>query len=122
MKKIFYYTDVTPLLGRGDAAIEKMIRNLKTFKAASGEIKLVWHPWSGTEYYLELNDSDVIERYHRIVEEYRTEAWGDMDESSSFDKARETLLTCDGYYGDVSDLVYEAQKAGIPVMLQDIDV
>ena len=110
MKKIFYYTDVTPLLGRGDAAIEKMIRNLKTFKAASGEIKLVWHPWSGTE------------RYHRIVEEYRTEAWGDMDESSSFDKARETLLTCDGYYGDVSDLVYEAQKAGIPVMLQDIDV
>ncbi len=122
MKKIFYYTDVTPILGRGDAAIEKILRNLKIFREASEDIRLVWHPWSRTEFYLELNDSDVTDRYRRIVEEYRREAWGDMDESSSFDEAKEMLLSCDGYYGDVSDLVYEAQKAGIPVMLQNIDV
>ena len=122
MKKIFYYTDVLPFLGRGKDATDKLISNLEIFKDSADRIRLVWHPWSGTEKYMELNESSVLDEYRAIVEKYRSEAWGDLDESDTFEDARKVLLECDGYYGDVSDLVYEAQNAGIPVMLQNVDI
>ncbi len=122
MKKIFYYTDVLPLLSRGEDALNKINRNLKVFKDASQDIKLVWHPWSRTEHYLELNGSELLKQYQDVLETYKYEGWGDLDESDTFAEAKAVLLGCNGYYGDVSDLVYEAQNAGIPVMLQNIDV
>ena len=91
------------------------------FKAAEN-IRLIWHPWSGTLKYLEINNSDVTDEYRKIIENYRSGGWGELDESSSFCEARDTLLGCDGYYGDMCDLIYEAQNANIPVMIQNIDV
>ncbi len=122
MKKIFYYTDILPFLGREEDAIGKLKRNLKIFLDSSDKVQLVWHPWSETEKYLMLNNSSVLDRYRSIVDTYRKERWGELDESDSFDDAKKVLFTCDGYYGDVSDLAYEAQRSGIPVMVQDIDV
>ncbi len=122
MKKIFYYTDVLPFLGREDAAIDKLKRCLKIFRDSSDKVRLVWHPCSETEKYLTLNNSSVLDRYRIIVDTYRKECWGDFDESNSYDDVKKVLITCDGYYGDVSDLAYEAQKSGLPVMLQDIDI
>ncbi len=122
MKTIFYYTDVLPILGRGEEAINKIIRSLEAFQEASDRVKLIWHPWSGTERYLELNHSDVLDKYRGIVEEFRSEAWGKLDESRSLEETKEVLLKCNGYYGDISDLVYDAQSASIPVMLQNIDI
>lgn len=37
-------------------------------------------------------------------------------------QTREVMLGCDAYYGDVSDLVYDAQNAKMPVMLQNIEI
>ena len=122
MKKIFYYTDVLPLLSSGEDALNKIKRNLEVFKDASQNIKLVWHPWSRTEHYLELNGSELLKQYQHVLETYKYEGWGDLDESDTFIETKAVLLRCNGYYGDVSDLVYEAQNAGIPVMLQNIDV
>ncbi|MBE5825979.1 MAG: hypothetical protein E7307_05010 [Butyrivibrio sp.] len=121
MKKIFYYTDALPILSRGKDAINKINRNLEVFKAEKN-IKLIWHPWSGMLKYLELNSSDVIDEYKEIADKYLKEGWGEMDRSKSLSEAREILLGCDGYYGDVCDLIYDAQNADIPVMIQNIDV
>ncbi len=122
MKKMFYYTDLLPFLMRGDAAIDKLERCLGIFHDASEDIRLVWHPWSGTARYLELNNSPVKKKYDEIVKKYTDEAWGELDTSDSFAKTKDVLLSCDGYYGDNSDLIYEAQNAEIPVMIQNIDV
>ncbi len=122
MKKMFYYTDVLPFLARGKDAIDKLSRNLETFHDASGDIKLVWHPWSGTDKYLERNNSSVRIRYNEIVRKFSEEGWGELDLSDTFGDAKKVLLSCDAYYGDVSDLIYEAQNAKIPVMIQNIDV
>ena len=121
MKKIFYFTDVLAFLTREEDAINKLRKNLQIFKDHSSDIRLVWHPWSGTEKYLELNHSKVLESYREIVETYCREAWGELDTSSSFSKTKEVLADCNAYYGDVSDLVYEAQNAKIPVMIQNVD-
>jgi hypothetical protein len=122
MKKIFYYTDVLPFLGKSDMAIKKLERNLATFKEASENVYLVWHPWSKTEEYLKLNKSGVINEYQRIVHEYCEAGWGDFDKSGTLQEAKAILFNCDAYYGDPSDLAYEAQLAKMPVMLQNIDI
>ena len=122
VKKIFYYTDVLPFLGKDNAALQKLERNLEIFKAASDDVRLVWHPFYKTEEYLELNNSWVLSSYRKIVEQYRSENWGDFDEAEGYQAAKEVLLSCDAYYGDVSNFGYEAQLAGIPVMFQNFDI
>ena len=122
MRKIFYYTDVLPFLSREKEAIEKLKRNLQVFKASSGEVHLVWHPWTETEAYLKINKSGVVEEYRNIVDEYSSAGWGEFDTSDSYEAVKEVLLGCDGYYGDPSDLAYEAQHAKIPVMFQNLEI
>ena len=122
MKKIFYYTDVLPFLSREDEALKKLKRNLEIFKGASRDIHVIWHPWSGTEQYLEINKSRIVSEYRKIVEEYCSEGWGDFDVTDTYQAAQEVLFSCDAYYGDPSDLAYEAQNAKLPVMFQSLDV
>ena len=122
MKKILFYTDVLPFLSRDIDAINKLKRNLEIFKTASENLRLVWHPWVGTEEYLKINRSKVSGDYKRIVERFCQEGWGEFDASDTYQKARDVLFECDAYYGDPSDLAYEAQAAKKPVMLQNIDI
>ena len=122
MKKMYYYTDVLPFLSDGEKAIDKLNRNLGIFYENREKIRLIWHPWSGMEKYLKLNNYEVLDKYLAVVEKYKADGWGDMDSSSSFAEAKAVLLGCNGYYGDVSDLVYEAQNEKIPVMIQSLDV
>ena len=86
MKRVFYYTDVLPFLGQGECALDKLIHNLDLFHGLSDDVKLIWHPWSGTKEYLEKNESKILERYNSILEDYRSEGWGELDESSSYEE------------------------------------
>jgi hypothetical protein len=122
MKKIFYYTDVLPLLDREGGAIEKLKRSLDIFRENSDDVRLVWHPMTRMTECLELNNSPVLEDYKKIVDDYLEKKWGEFDTSETLKEAREVLLECDGYYGDLSNLLYEAQTAKIPAMVQNIDV
>ena len=122
MKKIFFFTDVLPLLSKENMAIEKLRSNLKLFYEMSDNILLVWHPWSKTEEYLEINKSAVIEEYLDIVDKYKSASWGELDESDTIEKAKGKLLSCDAYYGDVSELAFYAQNAKMPVMIRNIDI
>ena len=122
MKRIFYYTDVLPFLSKEQAAIDKLIRNLDLFNHYADEITLVWHPWSKTVEYLQLNNSPVINDYLNLIEEYRRNGWGILDESVTLNDTRDVMLSCNAYYGDMCDLIYDAQDAGIPVMIQNTDI
>ena len=122
MKRVFYFTDALPFMAREETAIDKLLRNLEIFREASDKIQLVWHPWSETEKYFEINKTGSADKYKEIVEDYKNKAWGILDESKDFESAKAVLLTCDAYYGDTSDLVYEARSAKMPVMLQNLDV
>ncbi len=119
MKKLFYYTDVLPLLGKGELAIGKLQRNLEIFRNASDQIHLVWHPYLDTVKYLELNASPFLEPYQHILKTFQEEGWGELDESRD---PTTVLRECNAYYGDVCDLIYEAQNLHLPVMIQNIEL
>ena len=122
MKKIFYFTDVLPFLSKQDAAIEKLQRSLDLFKESSDSVQLVWHPWSRTEEFLRLNKCPVVDRYLKIVDEYKAAGWGILDETSTRADAKAVMFDCDAYYGDAGDLAFEAQLKGLPVMIQNIEI
>ena len=91
MKRIFYFTDVLPILAKGEVALDKLEKNLKLFREYKDKAELIWHPWSGIEEYLEINASTCIERYRRIVQEYSKEGWGILDESKSIPELASAL-------------------------------
>ncbi len=122
MKKVFFYTDVLPFLSREGDAIEKLKLNLKTFKDCSDKITLIWHPWTRTEEFMELNSCPVTGDYQAIVEDYKNEGWGIFDEAATMEDAKKVMLECNGFYGDAGDLLYCAKEAGVPAMLRNIDI
>ncbi|MCR5508944.1 MAG: hypothetical protein K6F34_09680 [Lachnospiraceae bacterium] len=122
MKKIFYYTDILPLLSKGEAAVDKIKRSLELFKRSAGQVTLIWHPWSRTEEYLKLNDSPVIDSFIEMTERFINEDWGILDRNDSVSEAMNVLLDCDAYYGDAGELMLGALNAGKPVMIQNYDM
>ena len=122
MKKLFYYTDLLPFLSKPDKAIDKLKRNLSTFKEVSQDIEIIWHPYSRTEEFMEINRCPAMKEYKSLLDEFKAAGWGKVDETSTLAEAKEVLFGCDAYYGDVCDLVYEAKDKGIPVMIRNIEI
>ena len=121
MKKVFYYTDVLPFLSKPKAAIAKLKANLDIFKESSENIELIWHPWSRTEEFMKLNKCAVTDEYKNIIEEFKAAGWGTLDETKTLEDARDVLLGCDAYYGDLGELAIEAKNKNMPLLLQNID-
>ncbi|WP_026521614.1 hypothetical protein [Butyrivibrio sp. VCB2001] len=122
MKKIFYYTDVLPFLTREQEAIEKLKKNLDIFQENSENIRVIWHPMTGTVECLEFNKSVILEDYKKVVKEFVESGWGDYDTTESYTDVKELMMTCSGYYGDISNFSYDAQFAKIPVMIQNVGI
>ena len=114
MKKVFYYTDVLPLLSKKEVALEKIKYNLGVFEENKEEVQLIWHPYLRMEEYLKKNESPLLDAYLSIVKDFKSAGWGKLDDSED---PIATLASCDAYYGDVSDLVYYANENKKPAML-----
>lgn len=61
----------------------------------------------------------LSEDYEKLLEEYCREGWGIYDESAELNRA---IAVCDAYYGDGSSVVQLCEKAGKPVMIQNLDI
>ena len=118
MKVIFYYTDVLPILSKGEAAIAKLKYNLDFFRERQEDVCLVWHPYSRMEELLQKNNCALLHAYQQVVADYKAAGWGIFDESED---VIGRLQECDAYYGDVSDLPYYSCEAGHPALLIDYD-
>ena len=116
MKRVFYYTDVLPLLSRQEAAISKIKKNMEFFYSHRDEVELVWHPYEQMMTYLEMNDSPVREEFLELLQEFQSAGWGVLDENEN---PKDVLQRCDAYYGDASDLAWYACESGSPALLID---
>lgn len=114
MKRIFYYTDVLPILSKKEVALKKIKYNLSVFEDHKDDIQLVWHPYSKMQEYLEKNNSPVLDAYRSMVDDFLDAGWGELDSSED---AISVLESCDAYYGDASGLVYYATEFHKPAML-----
>lgn len=118
-KIILYNTSVTALLNKEDKMIEKMKSVFQTFKENTKEVVLLWRPHPLIKATIESMRPILWEEYKRLVEWYKEEGWGIYDDTADLDRA---VILCDAYYGDGSSLVQLCQKAGKPVMIQNVDI
>lgn len=118
-KIILYNTSVSALLKYGEEMLEKMKNVFKIFKENRDEAVLLWRPHPLIKATIESMRPQLWAAYHEIVEQYRSEGWGIYDDSADLDRA---VALSDGYYGDPSSVVQLCRKAGMPVMLQNVEI
>lgn len=118
-KVILYNTSVTALLQHEDKMLVKMRSVFETFKESVDDVALLWRPHPLIKATIESMRPELWADYEKLVEEYRAEGWGIYDDSAELDRA---IALSDAYYGDHSSLVQLCQSAGMPVMIQDVEI
>lgn len=118
-KVILYNTSVTALLQQEDKMLEKMKSVFQTFKDSQEDVALLWRPHPLIQATIESMRPQLWIDYKNLVEQYQEEGWGIYDDTADLDRA---ISMCDAYYGDGSSLVQLCQKAGKPVMIQNVDI
>ena len=118
-KVILYNTSVTSLLQHDEKMLAKMRSVFETFKESVEDVALLWRPHPLIKATIESMRPQLWEEYEKLVEEYKAEGWGIYDDSAELDRA---IALSDAYYGDHSSLVQLCQSAGMPVMIQDVEI
>jgi hypothetical protein len=118
-KVILYNTGVVSMLDAEGKMLKKIRNVFQTFRENRDEVALLWRPHPLMEESLRSQKPELLAEYQAIVREYREGAWGIYDDTSELDRA---IALSDAYYGDGSSLVQLCQKAGLPVMIQNVDV
>ncbi len=116
-KVILYNTSVKALLEYSEVMLQKMQEVFEIFKQNRDEIALLWRPHPLIKATIESMRPQLWEDYCKLVEQYKTEAWGIYDDSTELDRA---IALSDAYYGDESSLVQLCKEKGMPVMVQSM--
>ena len=72
-----------------------------------------------TEVLLPNQKFKPFEQYEKIISAYREDGWGIYDDTTDLERA---IKLCDAYYGDPSSVIPLCKKAGVPVMVQNVDI
>lgn len=118
-KIIFYNTSVTALLKHEEKMLHKMKNVFEVFKERQDEVALLWRPHPLIKTTIEAMRPQLWQEYEQIVEQYKAEGWGIYDDTADMDRA---IALSDGYYGDQSSVIQLCQKAGVPVMVQNVEM
>lgn len=118
-KIIFYNTTISAVLNEGGAMLDKIERTLCMFQENSADMVLLWRPHPLMETSLASMRPELLERYRRIMEEYRKAGWGIYDGSADLNRA---IAVSDAYYGDMSSVVWLYRETGKPIMIQTVEI
>ena len=118
-KVIFYNTSINALLDSREKMLTKMQQVFQTFKDHKDEVALLWRPHPLIRETIEAMLPDLWAEYQKLVQQYKAEGWGIYDDTADLDRA---IALSDAYYGDGSSVVPLCQKAGMPVMIQNVDI
>lgn len=118
-KVIFYNTGLSALLQHEEKMLVKMRDVFRIFKENREEVALLWRPHPLIEATLKSMRPELWEAYQEILKQYREEGWGIYDDTADLNRA---IALADGYYGDWSSVVPLCKEAGVPVMIEDVEV
>lgn len=119
-KKIFFYnTSIAALLEHNEKMLEKMKWVFNVFKENKDEVALLWRPHPLIKTTIESMRPQLWIEYDKLVKQYKEEGWGIYDDSVELERA---IAISDAYYGDGSSVVQLCRKAGMPVMMQNVEI
>lgn len=115
-KVIFYNTSLAALLKNADAMLDKIEQVLEIMRESRDAI-LLWRPHPLYEQTLVTMRTQLLERYHKIVTEYKEANWGIFDDTPDLNRA---IVLSDAYYGDNSSVAALFEAVEKPVLIQNV--
>lgn len=115
-KIIFYNTSVGAFLKYRSKMLDKIEKTLKWFQDNSSEIALLWRPHPLYKSTIEAMAPELLERYEKIIDDYKEQGWGILDDTSDLERA---ITLSDAYYGDHSSVERLYQKLNKCVVFQN---
>ncbi len=116
-KVVLYNTSLGEASLHEMAYLDKIRRALEIFKENRGEVTLLWRPNPARQEIPAVGvATEFWDAYRELLQEYRVEDWGILDESPDVDRA---IFCADAYYGDPDSVADIFRREGKPVMLQN---
>jgi hypothetical protein len=116
-KTVFYNTNISAILAEDEAYLQKLRAVLEVFRARAGDALLWWRPHPLNEATYRSMRPRLLGEYERITAEYKQGGWGIFDDTPDLHRA---IAWSDAYFGDWSSLVTMCQRAGKPVIIQNV--
>ena len=120
-KTVLFCCTISEMLSYDGFAIEKLRYVLNTF-CDKEEIVLWWRPCvldTPSVRFLKEMIPDFLREYRELIEEYRRQGIGILDETGNVAWAVEN---CDAYYGDPGETAELFAKTGRPMMYQNYEI
>lgn len=117
-KVVVFSMSSSSVMDHKEKALDKLQRVLKMFEENREEICLIWWWDATTEKILRNNYHDLWKQFQIIVNEYKKQSWGILQEKNDLEFMAELS---DAYYGDGSVLSQTMVMMGKKVMLQNYD-
>ena len=110
---------MTAFLENSEQMLKKIKDVLRIFKENIEDVALLWRPHPLMEQTIESMRPKLWEEYEKLVEEYKEAGWGIYDDTADLNRA---IAISDAYYGDPSSLGPLFEKAGKPIMIQNVEI
>ena len=117
-KLVLYSTSLTGMLRGGERYLQKIRHTIQIFAGQTGVV-LWWYPHDDRECQYRELEPELFEEYERLIEEYRTNGQGILDQTDQIERAVEL---CDAFYGDTGELYELFRQTGKPMMRQSDDI
>lgn len=114
-KVIFYNTHMFTWLNGGEQYFKKLQAVFEFFRSCD-DVVLLWRPHPNTELNFRTLQPQSLNKYMRVIKEYKEAGWGIYDDTSDLHRS---IAISDAYYGDGSSVVSLFTAADKPVMLQN---
>lgn len=118
-KVILYVTSVSSFIQYKGKILQKMRDVFEIFRNNRDDAVLLWRPDPMIPQTISNTYRKLWKDYRRLIHMYQAEGFGIYDDSEDVDRA---VALADAYYGDACNVVKLCRCAGMPIMLQDVDV
>lgn len=118
-KIVFYNTSINALLKHEEKMLVKMQDVFELFREQKNDVALLWRPHPLIKSTISSMRPELWEAYEQIAGQYIAEGWGIYDDTADLNRA---IALCDAYYGDGSSVVQLCRTAGVPVMIQNVEI
>lgn len=112
---IFYNTGLGAMLDHNEVMLDKIENVLETFYDNREDVVLLWRPHPLMKATLQSMRPKLLERYEKLVENYRKENWGIYDDTPELDRA---VKISAAYYGDPSSVVQLFKRLNKKAVIQ----
>lgn len=115
-KIVLYSTSASALLMHGQKMVDKIRAVLQSFFVNREQVALIWRPDPKVKKVIRKKNPGLWQSYRDLLQKYREEGWGIVDDSDQPDLS---VSLCDACYGDGGSVMHTCRVQGKFVMLQD---